>query len=78
MQIQSSNDLLSYLVSQAGSGVKNWFGYAQQRITGIHLAHEIAANHADKMTPNEIAQYVVELNNAIFKHIIEKKDVGHG
>lgn len=74
MQIQSSNDLLSFLVSQAGSGQKNWFGYAQQRITGIYLANEIAARHADKMSPNEIAQYVVELNNAIFKNIIEKKD----
>ena len=74
MQIQSSNDLLSYLINQAGSGVKNWFGYSQQRITGIYLCHEIARNHADKMTPDEITRFVIDLNNSIFKNIIEKKD----
>ena len=73
MQIQSSNDLLSYLVNQAGSGVKNWFGFQQQRIAGINLAYEIAAQHADKMTPEEVTQYVVSLNNAIYKNIIENK-----
>lgn len=73
MQIQSSNDLLSYLVNQAGSGVKNWFGFQQQRIAGINLAYEIAARHADKMTPEEVTQYVVSLNNAIYKNIIENK-----
>lgn len=73
MQIQSSNDLLSYLVNQAGSGTKNWFGFQQQRIAGINLAYEIAARHADKMTPDEIAQYVVNLNNSIYKTIIENK-----
>lgn len=73
MQIQSTNDLLSYLVNQAGSGVKNWFGFQQQRIAGINLAYEIAARHADKMTPDEVTQYVVKLNNAIYKNIIENK-----
>lgn len=73
MQIQSQNDLLAYLVNQAGSGVKNWFGFSQQRITGINLAYEIAKNHADKMTPEEVTQYVVELNNSIYRNIIEKK-----
>lgn len=73
MQIQSPNDLLSFLINQAGSGTKNWFGFAQQRITGINLAHEIAARHADKMTPDEITKFVVELNNSIYRNIIEKK-----
>lgn len=73
MQIQSSNDLLSYLLNQAGSGVKNWFGFQQQRITGINLSYEIAARHADKMTPDEITEYVVNLNNSIYRNIIEKK-----
>lgn len=73
MQIQSTNDLLAYLVNQAGSGAKNWFGFSQQRITGINLAYEIAKNHADKMTPDEVTDYVVSLNNAIYKKLIEKK-----
>lgn len=73
MQIQTTSDLLSYLVNQAGSGVKNWFGFQQQRIAGINLAYEIAARHADKMTPDEITLYVVKLNNAIYKNIIENK-----
>ena len=73
MQIQSANDLLSYLVSQVNSGTKNWFGFQQQRITGINLAYEIAARHADKMTPDQITEYVVDLNYSIYRNIIEKK-----
>ena len=34
--IQNSNDLLSFLVSRANSGVKNWFGFPEQRVTGIN------------------------------------------
>lgn len=71
--IQNNQDLLSFLVQNANSGVKNWFGFQQQRITGINLAYEIAKNHADKMTPDEITRYVVELNNSIYRNIIEKK-----
>lgn len=71
--IQNNQDLLSFLVQNANSGVKNWFGFQQQRITGINLAYEIAKNHADKMTPDEITHYVVELNNSIYRNIIEKK-----
>ncbi|MEI7757650.1 MAG: hypothetical protein WCI80_01265 [Bacteroidota bacterium] len=71
MQIESSSDLLSYLLSQANSGVKNWFGFAQQRITGIYLAHEIAKYHADKFTPDEIADYVITLNNSIYQKLIK-------
>lgn len=73
MQIQSTNDLLSYLVNQAGSGVKNWFGFQQQRITGINLAYEIAKLHADKMSPRQITEFVVELNNEIYRTIISEK-----
>lgn len=69
--IQNSNELLNYLLTQANSGVKNWFGFTQQRITGINLAHEIAANHADKMTPDEITDYVISLNNSIYHKIIK-------
>jgi len=70
-QIKSSDDLLSYLVSQANSGQKNWFGFAQQRLTGIALAHDIARVHADKLTPEECVDYAVKLNNAIYQKIIK-------
>ncbi len=78
--IKSNNDLgeyllnqglLSYLVSQANSGQKNWFGFAQQRITGIALAHEIAKTHADKLNPEECVDYAVKLNNAVYQKIIK-------
>tara|TARA_R110000822_G_scaffold45364_1_gene121419 strand:+ start:7817 stop:8044 length:228 start_codon:yes stop_codon:yes gene_type:complete len=71
MNIGSQKDLLGYLVMQANSGQKNWFGFAQQRLTGINLAHEIAANHADTMSPDEVVDYVVKLNNAIYQKIIK-------
>ena len=59
------------MVSQAGSGQKNWFGFAQQRLTGIALAHDIAKNHADKLSPEEVVDYAVKLNNAIYQKIIK-------
>ena len=71
MDIKNNLDLLNYLSSQMDSGTKNWFGFAQQRITGINLAHQIAANHADTMTPKQIVEYVVELNNEIYKTFIK-------
>ena len=71
MQIQSNNDLLSYLISQANSGTKNWFGFQQQKIAGIDVAYKIAANHADKMTPEEVAEYVLRLNNCIYDKFIK-------
>ena len=37
-QVKTTDDLLSYLVSQASSGQKNWFGFAQQRLTGIKFS----------------------------------------
>lgn len=73
MQITDSNDLLGYLESQAATGDKQWFGFLQQKIIGVTLAHQIAANHADKMTPEEIVEFVVALNNQIYFKIISKR-----
>ena len=73
MQIADSNDLLGYLEAQAATGDKQWFGFLQQKIIAITLAHQIAANHADKMTPEQIVEYVVELNNQIFQKVISKR-----
>lgn len=70
-QITNSQDLLSYIVTLANSGNKNWFGFPQQRIAGIHLAYEIAKIHADKMTPEEVVEYVIKLNNAIFQKLLK-------
>ena len=68
--IQNTNDLLSFLVTQAESR-KDWFGFTQQRMTAISLVHEIAARHADKMTPEEVVEYAVAINNHIFHKIIK-------
>lgn len=69
--IQNSDDLFAYIVSQASSGNKNWFGFLQQRIAGIHLAYEMAKHHGDKMTPDEITDYVVRLNNSIYVKLVK-------
>jgi hypothetical protein len=72
MTIQNnSQDLINYLVSQANSGAKNWFGFQQQRIAGINVAYEIAKNHADKMTPEQCAEYALKLNNAIYNKLVK-------
>ena len=65
MNIKTSDDLLNYLITQSESGNKQWFGFMQQKLTGVSLVHQIAANHADKMTPAEIVQYVDDLNDQI-------------
>lgn len=70
MKIQNTNDLLGYLIEQAGTGRKDWFGFTQQKIVGINLCYDIARNHANTMTPDQVVQYVLNLNNAIFKTII--------
>lgn len=70
--IKDSNDLLSFLVGQAGSR-KDWFGFAQQRITAVALAHEIAANHAGTMTPSEVVDYAIDLNQEIYNKIINNR-----
>ena len=69
--IQNNNDLLSYLISQSATGAKNWFGFHQQRITGINLAYDIARYHADKMSPQDIVDFVISLNNQIYQKIIK-------
>jgi len=72
-QHNNSEALLAYLVMQANTGAKNWFGFQQQRIAGITLAYRMAERHADKMTPDEITEYVVKLNNSIYRNIITEK-----
>lgn len=73
MKIQNNNDLLNFLVDKANSGVKNWFNFQEQKITGISVAYEIAKNHADTMTPDEVVDYVVQLNNAIYSRFFKVK-----
>lgn len=68
--IKDTNDLLGFLVSQA-SERKDWFGFAQQRMTAVNLAHQIAQNHADKMTPEEVVNYAIAVNHLIFHKIIK-------
>jgi hypothetical protein len=68
--IQNTNDLLGFLVSQAGER-KDWFGFSQQKLTAVNLAHKIAENHASQMTPAEVVSYVQTLNQEIFNRIIK-------
>jgi hypothetical protein len=70
MIVKDSNDLLNFLVAQSDSS-KNWFGFTQQRITAIALAHDIARNHADKISPEQAVEYAVALNQAIYDKIIK-------
>lgn len=72
MIVKDSNDLLNFLVAQSDSS-KNWFGFTQQRITAIALAHDIARNHADKLTPLEAVDYAINLNELIYHKIIKSK-----
>lgn len=71
MIVKDTNDLLAYLVTQAESR-KDWFGFPQQRLTAIALAHDIAKFHADKMTPSEVVGYAIELNEVIYHKIIKQ------
>lgn len=70
MIVKDNNDLLNFLVAQSDLS-KNWFGFQQQKLTAIVLAHEIAATHADKMTPEEVVNYARELNNQLYQKMIK-------
>jgi len=69
--IQNSTDLLGFLLQQAEVR-KDWFGFSQQRLTAISLAHDLAKAHADKMSPGEIVQFALELNEEIYQRIVKK------
>jgi hypothetical protein len=69
--IKNSDDLLAFIVTQSQNGGKAWFGFPQQRIVGIYMCYELAKLHADKLTPNEVVDYAIELNNKIFSKIIK-------
>ncbi len=69
--IQNTNDLLGFLANKAIEGQKDWFGFHEQRLTAISLAHDIAKNHADKMTPSQVVAYVKELNNQLYQKVIK-------
>ena len=72
MTIQNNSDaLLTFIVTQANSGQKNWFGFHEQRVAGIDTAYKMAIYHADKMSPRQIAEYVRDLNQAIFDVVIK-------
>jgi hypothetical protein len=71
IQIENNNDLLGYIIQQSAVGGKNWFGFPQQKIAGIHLAYEIAKLHADKMSSDDIVNFVINLNNKIYTKIIK-------
>jgi hypothetical protein len=70
MTIQNTGDLLGFLAKQAESR-KDWFGFSQQRMTAVTLAHEIARHHAPQMTPDEVVEYALALNSAIYNKIIK-------
>lgn len=72
-EINSNSDLLGFLVMKMASEKKDWFGFSEQRVTGINLVHEIAKHHADKMSPHEVVAYVKELNDAIYQGFIKVK-----
>ena len=72
MTVQNNSDhLLTYLIAQSSSGQKNWFGFHQQRLAGIHIAYEIAKHHADKLSPEQVAEYATRLNQAIYNKLIK-------
>lgn len=70
-QINNSQDLLGYLIEKQ-SGNKAWFGFKEQKVTGISLIHAIAANHANTMTPDEVVAYVMSLNDQIYHKMIKE------
>lgn len=69
-EVKNTDDLLTFLDKAAEKDGKQWFGFLQQKMTGIALVHQIAARHADKMTPDEIVDYVKALNNSIYTRMI--------
>lgn len=71
MDIQKSSDLLWFLLQQK-TQKPDWFSHSEQKITGIQLAHQIAAAHADKLTPDEVVEYVVQLNDRMYQKMIRK------
>lgn len=73
-EIKNNSDaLLNFLIGRAASGEKNWFGFLEQRIAGVDLVYRIAVNHADKMKPAEVVEYVLQLNDEIYQKMLRAR-----
>lgn len=72
--IQNTKDLLAFLEKEMEKR-PDWFGWRQQKLTAIGLAHEIAARHADKMTPDQVVEYAMAVNTRIYHQIIKPQKV---
>lgn len=77
IEIKNADDLLEFIVMQSKSGNKAWFGFQQQRIVGIYMCYELAKNHGNTMSPEDIIEYVISLNNLIYQKIVKNGD-GNG
>lgn len=71
--IQNTTDLLTFLEREAEKR-PDWFGWKQQKLTAISLAHDIAARHADKLTPEEVVDYAMAVNLRIYHKIIKPQN----
>ncbi len=49
------------------------FQFWKQRLTAVSLAHEIAKNHANTMSPEEVVDFAVRVNDSIYQHIIKPR-----
>jgi len=67
-KIQNTADLLSFLQTQSEQR-KDWFGFIQQKLTAVSLAHKIAERHADKMTPDEVVNYAKEVTELLYHKV---------
>jgi hypothetical protein len=70
IKLQNTNDLLDFLVKQSDAR-KDWFGFVQQKMTAINLAHAIAAQHANVMTPDEVVSYAKELTELLYHKVVK-------
>lgn len=71
MTEQASTGLINYLLVQQGRS-KNWFGFKEQKTIAVDTAHRMAVAHGDKMTPEQIVDYVTRLNNLIYLKLIKE------
>lgn len=69
----NSDALLNFLIARAASGEKNWFGFLEQRIAGVDLVYRIAVQHANTMSPQDVVDYVLKLNDEIYQKMLRAR-----
>lgn len=71
--MKAEEGLRAFMLESMSRDPNKWYGYPLQRAMMIELALVVAEKFADRMEPFEVVDYVIALNEQIYKRIVAGK-----